>query len=746
MPNFQKISRMTSLLAAFGLLSSCEMGSSTKARSPYRAPVAGNSGVSSSSNAAEVGHAVSVTVTVKDRSGYGIPSVVPVVTAVNAAGSSSAITFGGCSSTDSKGVATCSLMSSLPGAYTIKVTSPVTSTGNAIAFYQVPRSLAFTTQPVCSGTGCASGAALSTMPIVQLRDYVGQPMVASTTLESSLSGGAFGNVTLTLSGGSGALSGATATAANSGTGVADFTAAGLSVDLSGTYTLLASYTDATAGTLTASSSSFAIIAGTATKLAFTTQPSTSATTNAAFSQMPIVAIEDALGNIVTSSTCVVTLALSGGGTTDSLLGTLSKTAASGSADFSASGMRISTVTTPSPSFTLVASSASTGCTGLTTATSSAISVNLSGVTSQLAIVNAPSASALNKVWSTQPSIQLLDQFGAAVTGDNDTVVTITSTPPAGKNGYLVGTTNVKAANGVVTFSNLYTAGTASTDAGTYTISFSGINPNTGVSITGVSTTQVLNANGYTPAELAFDTGPTNVAINQPMNITAETRDANHFYCFNDNSSLVKLTFVSSTAAGAVMYQNGATIGVVGNSTLPVYAVNGIVSFNGISFDKAGNYVVKVESNVMGALTSATSSAFAITSYGTADHLRFVQQPCDHTGSGTSGGITICDGVGASNGITTAWGQQPMVEILDAYNNRVTGDNSTVVTVDCVQPLTTPACSLLGTVSATAVNGVADFSGASLRTNETTSPVNSIVIRATSSPSYIQDMSSTFNDN
>jgi len=102
------------------------------------------------------------------------------------------------------------------------------------------------------------------------------------------------------------LSGTTnQTAAN---GVASF--GDLSVNKTGSYTLTATSNPALTSAI---SSSFAIQLGPATKLAFTVQPSSTAAAGTAFAQQPVVSVEDAGGNVVTTdNTTSVTLAFTGG--------------------------------------------------------------------------------------------------------------------------------------------------------------------------------------------------------------------------------------------------------------------------------------------------------------------------------------------------------------------------------------------------------------------------------------------------
>jgi hypothetical protein len=82
------------------------------------------------------------------------------------------------------------------------------------------------------------------------------------------------------------------------------TFASCNIDKSGTYTL-----SAASGTLTAAvSTSFTITAGPAAKLVFTTQPS-GAALNGVFATQPVVTVQDAGGNTVTTSTAAVTLTI-----------------------------------------------------------------------------------------------------------------------------------------------------------------------------------------------------------------------------------------------------------------------------------------------------------------------------------------------------------------------------------------------------------------------------------------------------
>ena len=153
--------------------------------------------------------------------------------------------------------------------------------------------LVFTTQP---GDGIAGGA-LSTQPVVTLEDTNNQ-IVDSGDL-----------VSLTITSGTGTPGAALTCDQNpvTITGVAAF--ADCHIDRAGTaYTLTA---DDTAAGVTVVSTPFNVV-GPATKLVFTTQPGDSAV-GLALNPQPVVAVEDALGNVLTSdNTTVVTLTKASG--------------------------------------------------------------------------------------------------------------------------------------------------------------------------------------------------------------------------------------------------------------------------------------------------------------------------------------------------------------------------------------------------------------------------------------------------
>ncbi len=177
-----------------------------------------------------------------------------------------------------------------PGTYTLTATSGTLSSDVSADFTITTgpaRQLAFTTSPSFSN----AGVAFFTQPAVTVRDAGGNKVATSTA-----------PVTLSITTPASATLTCTANPKAAVAGVASF--AGCRIDKPGTYTLTAT----SAGLTSAVSAGFTIAVGSTTKLAFTTSPSSS-TGGIPFATQPAVAVQDAVGNTVTSSTDPVTLVL-----------------------------------------------------------------------------------------------------------------------------------------------------------------------------------------------------------------------------------------------------------------------------------------------------------------------------------------------------------------------------------------------------------------------------------------------------
>jgi hypothetical protein len=211
----------------------------------------------------------------------------------------------------------------------------------------VATTLAFTTHPA----NTVAGSNLTGPPTVAVQDNFGNTVTSST---ASIS------VAIGTNPGGGILSGTTMKSTTGG--VASFD--DLTINKTGAgYTLTASST----GLTSATSSAFNISPGAASALAFTTQPG-DVNIGAPISGPPTIAVQDAFGNTVTSSTASITAAIEdnpGGGT---LSGTTSKNAVAGVASFNDLS-----INQPGNGYTLNASS-----TGLTSATTNTFNITATG--------------------------------------------------------------------------------------------------------------------------------------------------------------------------------------------------------------------------------------------------------------------------------------------------------------------------------------------------------------------------------
>jgi hypothetical protein len=150
--------------------------------------------------------------------------------------------------------------------------------------------LVFTTPPAATGS---AGVAWAPQPVVTVQDVGGATVTGYTT-----------PVTLSLASGTGPLV-CDANPVVPVNGVATFS--GCRVDTLGVVTLRA-----TSGIIPDSTTNPAVTigAGPPTQLVFSTPPSGSATANVPWPQQPVLTLYDALGNVATSATTPVLLALS----------------------------------------------------------------------------------------------------------------------------------------------------------------------------------------------------------------------------------------------------------------------------------------------------------------------------------------------------------------------------------------------------------------------------------------------------
>ena len=186
-----------------------------------------------------------------------------------------------------------------------------------------------------------------------------------------------------------------------------------------------------------------VTVGAAAKVAFTQQPN-GGTGGVAWTTQPKVAIQDALGNTVTTSSASVTLSITPAtGTAGAVLTctTNPKAAAAGIATFA--GCKIDKAGT---GYTLTATAA-----GLTSATSNAFDVAL-GPATKVVYTQQPTAVVAGSVISPAVVVTVQDAGGNTVTSSAATVTVAIGTNPGG--GTLSGTVSQAASSGVATFSDL----------------------------------------------------------------------------------------------------------------------------------------------------------------------------------------------------------------------------------------------------------------------------------------------------
>ena len=286
----------------------------------------------------------------------------------------------------------------------------------------------------------------------------------------------------------------------------------------------------------------------ATKLVFGTQPG--ATTGGVAIPDFTVQVEDAGGNLVTTSTASITIAIGNNPSGGALSGTLTHAAVAGVATFS--GVSINKAGT---AYTLTATSS-----GLTSATSTAFNVTV-GAAAKLAFGTQPSATAGGVAIPTF-TVLVQDAGGNTVTASTAAVAIAIGTNPSG--GALSGTLTHAAVAGVATFSgvSIDKAGTAYT----LTATSSGLTS---------ATSTAFNVTVGATGKLAFGTQPgaTTGGVAIP-DFTVQVEDA--------GGNLV----TASTASITIAIGNNPSGGAL-SGTLTHAAVAGVATFSGVSINKAG---------------------------------------------------------------------------------------------------------------------------------------------------------------
>ncbi|MFI5379194.1 MAG: choice-of-anchor tandem repeat GloVer-containing protein [Tepidisphaerales bacterium] len=409
--------------------------------------------------------------------------------------------------------------------------------------------LVFTQQPSNVPVGQAIAPAIT----VTLEDSSNNPVTGSNT-----------SVTLAIASGpnNAVLSGTTTISLQNG--VATFS--DLSIGSAGIYTLVA-----TGASLTGITSSSFVVGG--MHLTFVEQP-TSQPAGHTIAPPVTVAVEDELGDIITTDGSSVTLAIASGPNGATLGGTTTVAMQNGVATFSDLAI------TDAGSYTLAASDGS-----LAGATSNSFNVAVV----HLAFVQQPAGTSTDRTMAPV-TVALEDASGNIITDETSSV---TLSIASGPNGAVLGGTLTKATqNGIATFNNLSIG-----LAGAYTLSAKDGN------LTGATS----NSFQMVQLHLAFVRQPAGTVAGMTMSqVTVQLENASGAVVTNEDSP-VTLTIASGP--------NGAVL----SGTVTAAMQNGVATFSDLSIAPAGTYKLLAGD---GNLAGVASSAFVIAPL----HLAFVRQP------------------------------------------------------------------------------------------------------------------------
>ncbi|MFN8529737.1 MAG: SdrD B-like domain-containing protein, partial [Anaerolineae bacterium] len=450
---------------------------------------------------------------------------------------------------------------------------------------------------------------------------------------------------------SGGTLGGTTTQVSDGTGLATFN--NLSIDQVGVgYTLTAS----APGLTGAPSTAFNITAGAPSQLAFVQQPTNTVAGNT-ITPAVTVEVRDTFNNVVTGDNSTqITLAIGTNPSSGTLNGTLTQTVVNGVATFNNLSINEAGV-----GYTLTASAA-----GLTGATSSSFDIT-AGAAAALNFVQQPTNTTVNGIITPSVTVQVVDAFNNTVAAGGTSITLAIGTNPSG--GTLGGTlTQATDGTGLATFNDL----TIDQVGVGYTLTASA------AGLTGTTST-AFNIIAGVPSQIAFNVQPstTNIGGTITPAVTVEVRDSLNNVITTDNSTQITLAIGTNPGGGTL------------SGTLTQTVVNGVATFANLSINQVGTGYTLVAS--ASGFSNVTSNPFDITNL-PPTQLAFAQQPTN----------TL---------VNTAIVPSITVELRNVLNAVVTTDNTTQVTIAIGS---NPGVGALGgTLTQTAVNGIATFPGLSI---------------------------------
>jgi Cadherin-like len=506
--------------------------------------------------------------------------------------------------TISSGATTVNFVSGVLDGHNITVT--LAGAGQAITVTTAPGGVSntFTVSPAVAHhltidvqppTNIGAGATFTLSPQVSIRDQYENLRTADTL-----------TVVGARSTGTGTLLGTTSV--NAVGGVATFAA--LNHQVAETITV-----QFTSGVLTAATSNNVIVApAVAHHLTIDVQPPTNIGAGATFTPSPQISIRDQYENLRTADTLTVVAARSAG--TGTLLGTTSVNAVGGVSTFAALNHQVA------GAITLQFTSGA-----LTAAISNNITVS-SAVANKLFISSITAAATATSMFSPQPVINILDQYGNVVTSDNATTVTAGLT--TGNTGKFNGTKTVTAVNGVATFTDL-----SHDKKENIVIQFTSSPTLTAISSASIPVTHGVATSmtvvGFPSPQIAGTAGSATVTI----------LDAGG----NTVSNYTGIAHFTSTDGAAVLPANYTF--VLGDAGVHMFT-------NQITLKTAGTQTITVTDTVTSSLTGAQSGITVNPNVAT--NVVVSGFPASQT-AGTAGSITV--------------------RARDAYNNTATGYLGTV---------------------------------------------------------------------
>ena len=573
-----------------------------------------------------------VTVAVEDPFGNVVTTDTSTVTIAVASGSGGLAAGSTTSVAAVNGVATFSnLVLDTSGSYTLSVSDDGLAgamTGNIAVSPAAASQLVLTQSPSTATAGQALGAVT-----LAVEDVFGNIVTTDTS-----------TVTIVVTNGPGGLAAGSMASVSAVNGAVTFST--LILDAAGSYTL--SLTDG--GLTEATTGNIAVSPAAASQLVLLQSPTT-AIAGQALNPSPQVAVEDAFGNVVTTDTSTVTIAVANGPGGLTPGSTTSVSAVNGAVTFS------DLILDTAGSYTL---SVTDG--GLTGATTGNIAVSPAAA-SQFVLLQSPTTAIAGQALNPSLQVAVEDPFGNIVTTDTSTVtITVTNGP----GGLAAGsTTSLAAVNGVANFGNL-----VFDTAGSYTLAV-------GDGALTAATTGNIAVSPAAASQLVLLQTPTTAiagpALNPSLQVAVEDPFGN---IVTTDTSIVTITVTNGPG------------GLAAGSTTSLAAVNGVANFSNLVLDTAGSYTLSVSD---GALTGVTTGDI-ILSPAAASQLVLIQSPTTATAGEALGLVTMA--------------------VEDAFGNVVTTDTSIVTIAVNSGPGGLTAGS---TTSASAVNGVATFSNLVLDT-------------------------------